>query len=172
MKDKVCTKCKIEKPVSEFYSDKRTKSGLYSGCKKCHNLKYYRDYQIKNRKQITLNHRNRRRTDIQFRLTCLLRSRLRYAIKDNSKRGSAVRDLGCTISELKFYLEGKFQDGMTWDNHSFTGWHLDHIIPLSFFDLTDREQLLQAVHYTNLQPMWAKENLQKGKSIKIEIPTL
>ena len=104
-------------------------------------------------------------TDVQYRLASSLRKRLRHAIKGESKGGSAVRDLGCTIPELKFYIEGKFKDGMTWENWSFTGWHLDHVIPLVFFDLTDREQLLKAVHYTNLQPLWAHENLVKNAKL-------
>ena len=107
--------------------------------------------------------KEQRKTNPQFRLASNLRSRLLHAVKSNSKAGSAVRDLGCSIAELKFYLEGKFQDGMSWENWSFRGWHIDHDIPLSFFDLTNREQFLSAVHYTNLQPMWAKDNLTKNK---------
>jgi len=91
-----------------------------------------------------------------------LRIRLYHALKGNSKKGSAVRDLGCTIPEFKLYIEGKFEKGMNWDNWSPSGWHIDHNIPLSFFDLTDREQLLRAIHYTNLQPMWATKNMSKG----------
>jgi hypothetical protein len=64
---------------------------------------------------------------------------LRTALKNNSKRGSAVKDLGCSIEELKIYLESKFLPGMSWDNWSPDGWHIDHIKPLSKFDLTDRE---------------------------------
>ena len=86
------------------------------------------------------------------------------AIKTNAKAGSAVRDLGCTIPELKAHLEAQFQPGMTWDNWSLKGWHIDHIKPLTSFDLTNREQFLQACHYTNLQPLWASENLSKGPS--------
>ena len=108
---------------------------------------------------------NKKQTDVQFKLGTILRSRLCTALKRNYKAGSAVRDLGCTIPELKFYLEGQFQGGMTWENHSRTGWHIDHKIPLDFYDLTDREQLLQAIHYTNLQPMWAGDNLRKGKKL-------
>ena len=84
------------------------------------------------------------------------------AIKSNQKAGSAVRDLGCSIKEFKACIESKFQHGMTWDNHGFHGWHLDHIIPLSKFDLTDREEFLKACHYTNIQPLWAYDNLSKG----------
>jgi hypothetical protein len=54
---------------------------------------------------------------------------------------------------------------MSWGNYGFRGWHIDHIIPLASFDLTDREQFLKACHHTNLQPMWAKENLSKGSKL-------
>lgn len=116
-------------------------------------------YNKLHRKESREKYRNSYFTDVKFRLAVVLRSRLRMAIKNNQKVGSAVRDLGCTISELKYYLEGKFQDGMTWENYG--NWHIDHIIPLAFYDLTNREQLLQACHYTNLQPLWAEENLNK-----------
>ena len=102
--------------------------------------------------------------DLAFKLKTGLRSRMSRAIKTNAKAGSAVRDLGCTIPELKAHLEAQFQPGMTWDNWSLKGWHIDHIKPLTSFDLTDREQFLQACHYTNLQPLWASENLSKGPS--------
>lgn len=53
-----------------------------------------------------------------------------------------------------------FEPKMTWDNYG--KWHVDHIIPLVRFNLQDRNEFLQACHYTNLQPMWATENLKKG----------
>lgn len=56
----------------------------------------------------------------------------------------------------------KFQIGMTWNNYSVNGWHIDHIKPLNLFDLTDPNQLKEACHYTNLQPMWAKHNRSKS----------
>jgi hypothetical protein len=75
--------------------------------------------------------------------------------------------LGCTIPELKFYLESKFQPEMTWDNWSYEGWHIDHIIPLDSFDLSNKEEFLKACHYTNLQPLWAEENFKKNNKIII-----
>jgi hypothetical protein len=99
--------------------------------------------------------------DIEFKMRDTLRSRLKHALKNNQKIGSAVRDLGCTIPELKSYLESKFLPGMSWGNWSLNGWHIDHIKPLSKFDLTDREQFLKACHYSNLQPMWANDNRSK-----------
>jgi hypothetical protein len=89
-----------------------------------------------------------------------IRNRISRIFKNNSKRGSAVRDLGCTIEELKIHLESQFEPGMTWENYG--EWHIDHIILLSAFNLTKREELLVACHVTNLPPLWAKDNLSKG----------
>lgn len=83
-------------------------------------------------------------------------------LKNNQKTGSAVSDLGCSVSDFKQYLESKFQLGMNWENYGTFGWHIDHIKPLSSFDLTNRLQFLEACHFTNLQPLWASENRQKG----------
>jgi hypothetical protein len=107
--------------------------------------------------------KTRRFVDVEFKLRMGLRNRLNRAIKQKYKKGSAIQDLGCTIKELKIHLESQFQEGMTWDNWSVHGWHIDHIKPLSSFDLTNREEFLQACHYTNLQPLWAKDNLKKHK---------
>ena len=60
------------------------------------------------------------------------------------------------------HLEKQFQPGMSWDNHGYDGWHVDHIRPCASFDLTDEEQVRKCFHYTNLQPLWAKDNLRKG----------
>lgn len=99
----------------------------------------------------------------EVRLAHNLRSRLRTALLHNYKSGSAIGDLGCSIAELEAHLERQFKPGMTWANYG--EWHIDHIKPLAKFDLTDRVQLLAACHYSNLQPLWAIENLSKGDSL-------
>ena len=103
-----------------------------------------------------------RKTSLKWRLGYTLRNRTRLAIKNNQKVGSAVLDLGCTVDQLKVYLESKFLPGMTWKNWSRAGWHIDHIIPLKFFDLSNKEQFKKACHFSNLQPLWAVDNLRKG----------
>lgn len=105
----------------------------------------------------------RRRTDINFRLKKNLRSRLANAIKNNHKSGSAIKNLGCSISELKIYLEFKFTDGMTWDNWGMGEgrWQIDHIKPLFKFDLSNSDQLKEVCYYTNLQPIWHKDHITK-----------
>lgn len=121
----------------------------------------------KNKKKLLIKqnerHNNRYRSDLKYRLRCILRSRFRFALKGNFKSGSAVRDLGCSIEQLKLHLESKFQPGMTWENYG--QWHIDHIQPLSSFDLTDLEQIKIACHYTNLQPLWAVDNLRKSSKV-------
>ena len=109
---------------------------------------------------------NRLLNNLNFRIQEGLRNRLHQAIKGGYKSGSAVRDLGCSVSDFRQYLESKFQEGMTWDNWTNDGWHIDHIIPLSHFNLEDRNQLLIACHYTNLQPLWAQDNFQKSNKIE------
>lgn len=117
--------------------------------------KYYQ----KNKETINKKAVLKRQTDIQFKLAHYLRVRLSRSVKS----GSAIRDLGCSISELKSHLEAQFQEGMTWENYGITGWHIDHIKPLCNFNLENREEFLKACHYSNLQPLWATENLSKNK---------
>jgi hypothetical protein len=131
---------------------------------KIKNKNYRSRQEVKQKRNDTL--RLKRKNDIQYRLKCILRKRLNTALSNNFKKGDAVKDLGCTISEFKIYLENKFQPGMSWDNHGQFGWHIDHIKPLSSFDLSNRKQLLDVCHYTNLQPLWWQDNLSKGDKIK------
>jgi len=105
----------------------------------------------------------RYRSDENHKLSCNLRSRLYDAINNETRSGSAILELGCSVEELKKHLESKFQPGMTWGNHSLNGWHIDHIIPLNSFDLTDPEQFKKACHYTNSQPLWAQDNWYKNR---------
>ena len=118
-------------------------------------------YSKQNRLKINLRQNNRKKIDNNYKTACNLRTRLCNATKGNQKKGSAVRDLGCSIEDFKKYIESKFQEGMTWENWGRDTWHIDHIKPLAGFDLTNRTQLLEACHYTNLQPMWANDNWSK-----------
>ena len=111
--------------------------------------------------------KNRRANDVNFLLSHNLRVRLTSAIKINQKSGSAVRDLGCSIPEFKLYIENQFDPGMTWDNHGNKKgcWELDHVMPLSSFDLTDRMEFLEACNWLNIRPMWVPDNRAKGAKI-------
>lgn len=99
--------------------------------------------------------------DLSFKLSKRIRSRVSKVVSKNIRLGSAIKDLGCSLEELKAYLESKFLPGMSWSNYGHKGWHIDHIKPLCSFDLTNPEQFKKACHYTNLQPLWWYENLSK-----------
>jgi len=191
---KICCRCKIEKDESEFSKKTVNHDGLKSDCKACHRdyyikhkdlelkrkkkyfqdnkdkkREYQRQYREKNKDKKNLYQTqyetNRYKNDINYKLGKILRSRIRQAIKNNWKSGSAVKDLGCSINFLKSYIQSLFLPSMTWDNWSPTGWHIDHILPLDSFDLSDPIQLKQACHYTNLQPLWAEDNLFKSNKV-------
>jgi hypothetical protein len=107
---------------------------------------------------------NRYHSDPDFRIKENLRSRLRQALVGSQKKGSAIRDLGCSIPELRVHLESKFLPGMTWENRGIGKgkWNIDHVMPLSAFNLSDRQHLILACYYLNLQPMWTEDNVSKG----------
>jgi hypothetical protein len=123
------------------------------------------EYQKLNKDKVNKRHKDweaqQRQTNPQFKIRSSIRGHLNSAIKRNSKRGVAIEQLGCSIEYYKDYLSKKFKHDMTWDNRGSV-WSIDHIIPLSAFDLTDAEQLKQACHYTNTQPLYITENNRKG----------
>lgn len=159
--NKRCPICQKEKSV-RFYE----KNPIYDKVRYLKNAEkqkeYGRIYRKNNPTYVADYQRKKKKESINFRLSHVLRSRLRGAILRKKKVGSAVQDLGCTVAELKSHLESLWQPGMDWASWEPKGWHIDHIKPLSRFDLTDREQFLKACHYTNLQPLWAERNWKKG----------
>lgn len=112
---------------------------------------------------------NRRKTDINFKLRSGLRIRINKALKNNQKCGHTMDILGCTVEEFKKHLETSFQDQMTWYNYGFGSnkWNIDHIIPCASFDLSDESQQRICFHYSNMQPLWQKDNMKKGDKIII-----
>lgn len=101
--------------------------------------------------------------DLKFKTKMLLRARLGHALEDSdSKKTASTLDLlGCEVEHLNQHLESLFKPGMTWENHGPV-WHIDHIKPCAAFDLTDPDQQRACFHWTNLQPLFATENLSKG----------
>lgn len=129
---------------------------------------YARRWREKNRAKIAEYHRNRRRNNLGARLLSNCRGRLNDALKrhNGSKKNRPINALiGCTIDELKSYLESQFQPNMTWDNYGrgMSCWHIDHVKPCNEFNLADAEEQRRCFHYTNLQPLWCLDNLRKSK---------
>jgi hypothetical protein len=86
------------------------------------------------------------------------------------KAAKSIELLGCSIEKARKYIESKFQEGMSWENFGHGGWHLDHVIPCSAFNLRDPKHQRRCFHYTNLRPMWQRDNIRKGASIPGELP--
>jgi len=148
---KYCPRCQQIKDKSEFFKEASSACGVGSYCKKC---------KIKMRQE-SMSKR------IDLKIYNRLRRRMQRAVsKQFTRKANKTRDLlGCTPLELKKYLESKFQQGMSWDNYGMGGWVIDHIKPCVFFDLTDPSQQKECFHYTNLQPLWEKENNRKSDKI-------
>ena len=106
--------------------------------------------------------KNKLKKDAGYRLIANLRRRMQLAVQrcNTQKTDTTMKLLGCTLKELRSHLEAKFAEGMGWHNRDL--WHVDHIRPCASFDLTDPEQQRQCFHYTNLQPLWAVDNIRKG----------
>jgi len=109
----------------------------------------------------------RHRTDPDYRIMKSLRSRLRIALFKNKKVAHTIELVGCSLVAFRHHMESLFQDGMTWENHGNDGWHIDHIIPCSAFDLSKEYDQRTCFHYTNLQPLWAVDNIKKGAQINV-----
>ena len=174
--DLFCTMCKQEKHFEEFHVNNNIRRGRQNRCKECVSKSYHEDkayhqeYYKKNKdkiipkvKEYFKGYRKEYRKRTHVKIARYQRKRIRKLLKEAGTRKShrTLKYIGCTTKELMSYLENKFQEGMTWENYGFEGWHIDHIRPCASFDLTDPEQQKQCFHYTNLQPLWAEENMKK-----------
>jgi len=126
----------------------------------------HKKYRDSHKKELALYFRLKRKKDINFKIAQSLRNRIGMALKQNNKKSSTHKLLGCSISELKTYLENQFQEGMSWENYGRKKgkkcWEIDHIIPCAKFDLSKFSQQFECFNYQNLQPLWRKENMSKG----------
>jgi len=120
------------------------------------------------RAQIIRNYHQRHKNEPQYKILQLLRSRFYNAVvkqQKGKKASSTKKIIGCTIDKLREYLESKFDTDMSWSNFGLYGWHIDHIVPCSSFDLTKPSEQKKCFHYSNLQPLWAYDNLSKSSKL-------
>lgn len=154
---------KIKKYRKNYYETNKKeilkKQQKYNSLRKKHNvLKSYK-WRSKNRNRWiqtrAIRNKYRYENDINFKLKKNIISQINININNKYKSHKTKELLGCTIDELKQYLESKFTKGMTWENRGQFGWHIDHIKPCSSFNLLDPEEQKKCFHYSNLQPLWA-----------------
>jgi hypothetical protein len=195
VKTKVCIKCGEDKPLTTEYFPKRkdSKDGFRNDCKICSN-RYHKerhqipeikkqrsDYQKNNRQRCNFNkrksyykHRDKKinygrkyrrkkyNEDPFYKMKSIIRCRVARFIDRKTKSTSQI--LGCDWQTFKKHIQNQFQEGMTWDNHG--EWHYDHIIPMS--SAQTEEEVYKLNHYTNIQPLWAEDNLKKSDKISEE----
>lgn len=138
---------------------------------KQHVIDRVKEHNKNNQEQCKINHQKwekksnyqmkRYYSDPNYRLIKVQRARIRNALKGLNKSQTTQELIGCTVEELKAHLESQFESWMTWDNYGKYGWHVDHIIPISKFDLTDEQQLKEACNFKNLKPMHWRANIVK-----------
>ena len=121
---------------------------------------YHKKYQKKNQNEYN---KNKRKVNTLFKLRCNLSTRTNIALKNKKyiKSKTTLDMLGCDLDTAKAHLEKQFTKGMSWENYG--EWHIDHIIPCA--SVKTEEELIKLFHYTNLQPLWAADNMSKGKKI-------
>jgi hypothetical protein len=224
METKICCRCNLDKELTNFGKNKRSKDGFRYECNDCRILesekyrkensekiinirkKYYnlnkekslnrtklwvssnpekfnetrkkwklnnkekynsymKTWRSENREFINTYVKTRKLSNPLFKITENCRGRLREILLVSSinKKTKTFDIIGCSPEFLKNHLENQFTDGMSWDNYGYYGWHIDHIIPLSSANTED--EIYKLCHYTNLQPLWAKDNLVKGTKL-------
>lgn len=181
---KICSECAAEKPLSDFYF-RKDRQKYRNECADCYREKAKgrsRLWRLQNpgrqleaiREWHSNNVEHSKKTRIAWkkksgpaqertRIANNLRTRVVQALKGAFKAAPTLKLLGCTIAEFRAHLEKQFQSGMSWENYGRKGWHIDHKKPCAKFDLTNPAQQRECFHYTNLQPLWATDNLKKNK---------
>ena len=177
-----CVKCDVQKTDNDYYlKDKHT--GRYDTvCKECRKvdaIQWHQDNRVQscmnkqkwfqyNKNRMRLYYNNRLQTDSNFKLSKNLRGGT-YRIVTNGckKKCKSLQLLGCPVENCRIWLQSQFDDTMSWDNHG-SYWHIDHFIPIDYFDLTESEQQHKCFHWSNLQPLHKLDNLSKGSNIPSE----
>ena len=160
----------IERSRERYHKDieksREKNKQYYKDNKEKESERYKKIYQ-NNKKKINEQQRKykleRRKNDIEYKITIGLRNRFRHEVIIEGSATKLSRNfLGCSIGFFKDYIEEQFEHGMTWDNYGRDTWHLDHIKPVASFDLLDEKEQKKCFHYTNFQPLWAEDNYKKG----------
>ncbi len=183
---KKCVSCNKIKLLSEFHKHLSGIGKTISECKLCRkeNRKYDKEYQnqyyLKNKERIKIykhDSKNKQRrnqllkerynNDTAFKILWNLRRRICLALNGKDKSLSTIFLIGCEIDYLIYHIQEQFTEGMNWDNYGkgIGKWNIDHILPCISFDLSKESEQRKCFNYSNLQPLWAIDNLRKGIKI-------
>ena len=169
---------KVNAKSKAYYHANKEKRKAYSGDNKKDIAEYQKKYREANKEKIKAYHevhkekkqayhkvyaKLRRDIDPLYKMQANLRSRTYKAFKRGGykKNTKTAETLGASYQEVFDHIENLFTEGMEWSNQG--EWHIDHIVPLA--SAKTKEELISLCHYTNLQPLWAEDNLVKGAKL-------
>lgn len=147
-------KQKCSDKYKKYYANNKEKRINYSKAHKAKNIEKYRESSRKWRKENGSTPFRRLRKNVS--------NRVLKALKNRKMSKSCMELIGCNLKELIAHIESQFVEGMGWHNMGRGGWHVDHKRPISWFNILDKNELLMAMNYKNLQPLWESENCKKG----------
>jgi hypothetical protein len=154
-----CRICSKWKDLSDFKT-RKTSHGYRTECKDCNRdqlRKYYEDVYNEVR-------RNKKKTDIQYKIMCNHRTYIYKCLtRFGNKKNSSISYIGCSIDTLKEWLAFQFHNGMSWENYG-KYWTIDHVLPLSLFDMTNDRHIKIAFNWKNLQP--SLDNFVKSNNLR------
>ena len=188
---KVCSDCKEPKGFSNFSPQNGGKFGIHSICKSCMNkrqkksyridieksrklkIEYNKRWKLKNREKYLLlkrqynisEHLRRYGKDLNYTMKERLRALTRQSLKGNSKSNTTFYLLGCDNENFVNHIKLKMTPDMSWEKIMSGEIHIDHIRPCASFDLSNPAQQRECFHYTNLQPLWAADNIEKSDNL-------
>jgi hypothetical protein len=152
------------KSLREYEKEYRKDNESYKEWEKQHNKEYAKKNKVRINKYKNSWQKDKLKNDIKFRILRNFSSLMRFTLKDKKNGEHCFKMVNYTVKDLKKHLEAQFEPGMDWDNYGLYGWHIDHIIPSSWFHFTSYEDegFKQCWALENLQPKWAKDNISKG----------
>jgi hypothetical protein len=157
----LCNKKFIRTDIFRKYCSKNCKIKAQKEKKPDYDKIYYQKNKYKINQQRKKYRNQRLQKDIDFKIRRYLSHRIYMAVKGYCKSETTIKLLGCSVEQLKKHLEKQFKLDMNWSNYG--KWHVDHINPCASFDLSKTSEQKKCFNYTNLQPLWAEENLRKNK---------
>lgn len=177
---KTCSKCGIEKGISNFRIANKFTGYRKAECRECNAKRISLYRKINKKKTISQQKKyrsrrlykdkrnrqecDRKKRDPMYKIRINLHTRLWFFVHGFKKSASTMELVGCSLEFLRNHLESKFDARMNWDNYG-SFWQIDHRIPCVSFNLIDSEEQKKCFHYSNLQPLEAKENMSKGAKI-------
>ena len=172
--NKTCSICNQNKSVIEYYKSYRHKDGYFKWCGKCHDERTQNkayNPKVKRTKEYMIEYNKKKSENPVYQIKHALRSNLNSRIENKLKLDRTLNYSRCSIEFFKLWIEYNFDEHMSWKNRK-GNWHIDHIMPCASYDLSKQEEIYKCYNWTNLRPLYKKENIEKSDKIDLELVKL